>query len=178
MNLKEHIQSEIKSQLGESTLNEVCWDNYKQVGMKTKGGKQVPNCVPEGLKEGIMSDIHLTIKSSSTEDEFIKKFFKQYGKQVKPNKESIEWKKPNGVRVEFVIDGRIQLNGDGGLQTYIEGTILVNPHVKIKYKPYAYATNSSGTLTTFDGTRVDKVWNADQEALGLYDTFNQYRSSA
>jgi len=84
MNLKEHIQSEIKSQLGESTINEACWDNYKQVGMKTKGGKQVPNCVPEGLKEGIMSDIHLTIKSSSTEEDFIKKFFKKYGKQVKP----------------------------------------------------------------------------------------------
>jgi len=93
MNLKEHIQSEIKSQLGESTINEACWDNYKQVGMKTKGGKQVPNCVPEGLKEGIMSDIHLTIKSSSTEEDFIKKFFKKYGKQVKPNKESIEWVK-------------------------------------------------------------------------------------
>tara|TARA_R110002073_G_scaffold274759_2_gene438275 strand:- start:438 stop:1883 length:1446 start_codon:yes stop_codon:yes gene_type:complete len=93
MNLKEHIQSEIKSQLGESVINEVCWDNYKQVGMKTKGGKQVPNCVPEGLKEGIMSDIHLTIKSSSTEEDFIKKFFKKYGKQVKPNKESIEWVK-------------------------------------------------------------------------------------
>ena len=93
MNLKEHIQSEIKSQLGESTINEACWDNYKQVGMKTKGGKQVPNCVPEGLKEGIMSDIHLTIKSSSTEEDFIKKFFKKYGKQVKPNKESMEWVK-------------------------------------------------------------------------------------
>lgn len=24
-----------------------CWKNYKQVGMKKKGGKQVPNCVPE-----------------------------------------------------------------------------------------------------------------------------------
>jgi len=24
-----------------------CWDNYKQVGMKTKGGRQVPNCVPK-----------------------------------------------------------------------------------------------------------------------------------
>ena len=24
-----------------------CWDNYKQVGMKTKNGKKVPNCVPE-----------------------------------------------------------------------------------------------------------------------------------
>lgn len=26
---------------------EACWDGYKQVGMKKKGGKEVPNCVPE-----------------------------------------------------------------------------------------------------------------------------------
>ena len=25
-----------------------CWKGYKQVGMKNKGGRQVPNCVPEG----------------------------------------------------------------------------------------------------------------------------------
>jgi len=25
-----------------------CWKGYKQVGMKDKGGRQVPNCVPEG----------------------------------------------------------------------------------------------------------------------------------
>lgn len=25
-----------------------CWEGYVQVGMKTKGGKQVPNCIPEG----------------------------------------------------------------------------------------------------------------------------------
>ena len=70
-----------------------CWKNYQMVGTKKKNGKDVPNCVPEGLKEGVMSDIHLTIKSSSTEEEFIKKFFKKYGKQVKPNKESMEWVK-------------------------------------------------------------------------------------
>ncbi|MBC7458593.1 MAG: DNA topoisomerase VI subunit B, partial [Bdellovibrionaceae bacterium] len=50
------------------------------------------------------------------------------------NKEMIEWKKTNGVRVEFILDGRIQLNGDGGLLTYIEGTILLNPHIQMKYK--------------------------------------------
>ncbi|WDS61264.1 hypothetical protein SBM3_00185 [Synechococcus phage S-BM3] len=27
-----------------------CWKGYKQVGMKKKGGKQVPNCVPEEKK--------------------------------------------------------------------------------------------------------------------------------
>jgi hypothetical protein len=28
-------------------LEEACWDTHKQVGMKNKGGKQVPNCVPK-----------------------------------------------------------------------------------------------------------------------------------
>ena len=32
----------------ESSIKEEspCWKGYKQVGMKDKGGKQVPNCVP------------------------------------------------------------------------------------------------------------------------------------
>lgn len=30
-------------------LIEACWKGYKQVGMKDKGGKQVPNCVPESF---------------------------------------------------------------------------------------------------------------------------------
>lgn len=29
-----------------------CWKNYKQVGMKNKNGKQVPNCVPIGKSKG------------------------------------------------------------------------------------------------------------------------------
>ena len=40
----------------EEYLTEACWKGYKQVGMKDKGGKQVPNCVPvdesEQLEEG------------------------------------------------------------------------------------------------------------------------------
>lgn len=28
-----------------------CWKGYRQVGMKNKGGKQVPNCVPESVNE-------------------------------------------------------------------------------------------------------------------------------
>jgi len=34
-----------------SVLSE-CWTGYKQVGMKNKGGRQVPNCVPESVNEG------------------------------------------------------------------------------------------------------------------------------
>jgi DNA topoisomerase-6 subunit B len=50
------------------------------------------------------------------------------------NKETVEWDKPHGVRVEFILDGRIQLNGDGGILTYLEGTVLVNPHLTLHYK--------------------------------------------
>jgi hypothetical protein len=36
-------------------LNEACWEGYKQVGMKDKGGKMVPNCVPIN-EEDIIED--------------------------------------------------------------------------------------------------------------------------
>ena len=33
--------------LAEAQLDEKCWDTHKQVGMKNKGGRQVPKCVPK-----------------------------------------------------------------------------------------------------------------------------------
>ena len=38
--------------VAEEQLDEKCWDTHKQVGMKSKGGKMVPNCVPkESIEE-------------------------------------------------------------------------------------------------------------------------------
>lgn len=53
---------------------------------------------------------------------------------VLKNKESVDWDKKSGVKVEFIFDGRVQLNGDGGILTYLEGTVLVNPHLTLHYK--------------------------------------------
>ena len=55
-------------------------------------------------------------------------------KGILKNKKIIDWKKNQGVQVTFRIDGRIQLNGDGGLITYLEGTSIVNPHLDLEYK--------------------------------------------
>ena len=42
-----------------------CWKGYKQVGMKDKGGRQVPNCVPEGkMNEAVSSKDMDKIKSA------------------------------------------------------------------------------------------------------------------
>jgi hypothetical protein len=40
----------------EEQLDEKCWDSHKQVGMKKKGGKSVPNCVPK--ESAIMKGIN------------------------------------------------------------------------------------------------------------------------
>lgn len=42
------INGKRKLQCKESSeKKEACWDSHKQVGMKKKGGKTVPNCVPK-----------------------------------------------------------------------------------------------------------------------------------
>ena len=37
-------------------IEEACWDTHKQVGMKTKNGKQVPNCVPKESEDPDIGD--------------------------------------------------------------------------------------------------------------------------
>ena len=32
----------------EKKMSNPCWKGYKQIGMKKKQGKNVPNCVPKG----------------------------------------------------------------------------------------------------------------------------------
>ena len=58
----------------------------------------------------------------------------KHNKGVIKNKETIDWDMDHGTSVEFVFDGRVQLNGDAGLLSYIKGNVLVNPHLTLHYK--------------------------------------------
>lgn len=49
------------------------------------------------------------------------------------DKQTVDWDAPHGTVVEFLLDGRIQLNGEAGLLNYIRGTVLLNPHMKLVY---------------------------------------------
>lgn len=49
------------------------------------------------------------------------------------DKQMIDWDKSHGTIIEFTIDGRIQINGEAGLQNYLMGNVLVNPHMKLTY---------------------------------------------
>lgn len=50
------------------------------------------------------------------------------------DKTQIDWDRPHGTSVEFHLDGRIQMNGEAGLMTYLRGNILLNPHLTLHYK--------------------------------------------
>jgi len=54
-----------RSRMGESVVKEAspCWKGYKQVGMKDKDGKQVPNCVPNEsvVKESLINEWKLQL---------------------------------------------------------------------------------------------------------------------
>ena len=55
-------------------------------------------------------------------------------KGIMKKKSYVSWSKSNGLKTSFCIEGRIQIKGDGGLLTYLEGTALVNPHLSLHYK--------------------------------------------
>lgn len=85
-----------------------------------------------GMRKAMRGQVDVDIKSNTG---------------ILKNKETVDWaNKKSGTKVEFTIDGRIQLNGDGGLITYIEGTVLVNPHATIHYK-----------LMDADWVKIDRV---------------------
>ena len=33
-----------------------CWSGYEMIGMKSKGGKKVPNCVPKKANKGLLAE--------------------------------------------------------------------------------------------------------------------------
>jgi predicted nucleotidyltransferase len=67
--------SKYKKMFGElvKDLADACWDGYKQVGLKKKGGKMVPNCVPEVYEIGTPEYTKHTIDMTPGQTNPIKK---------------------------------------------------------------------------------------------------------
>jgi len=64
-------------------ITEACWAGYKQVGMKDKGGKQVPNCVPESVSEWVQVDLDEYYEIGTDE-------YKEYLKNLTPGETNNE----------------------------------------------------------------------------------------
>jgi hypothetical protein len=77
--------------VGGGEMEEACWVGYKQVGMKKKGKKMVPNCVPEETK--LVDKILKELKEASTsgDDDFGDWFRKSSGTDPKTGKKVPGW---------------------------------------------------------------------------------------
>ena len=49
-------------------IEEACWVGYKKVGMKKKGNKMVPNCVPESVVDALFGKDYIYEVSESIAD--------------------------------------------------------------------------------------------------------------
>jgi hypothetical protein len=68
-----------------------CWDGYRQVGMKKKSGRMVPNCVPikEATKDEIEADIEAAeaeIEAAETKEDAAKDTIKKAKEKIKAAK--------------------------------------------------------------------------------------------
>ena len=59
-------------------IQEACWDTYKQVGMKAKGGRMVPNCVK---KEELDELEEYDVESEQDIKEFVQ-FMREYNQPL------------------------------------------------------------------------------------------------
>ena len=57
----------------------------------SKATKAYSKLYGEDLDEGVMSDIHQMAGESKSKEDFLKKFFKEYGAKIKKTKDSEEW---------------------------------------------------------------------------------------
>jgi len=59
-----------------------CWDSHKQVGMKKKGGKMVPNCVPKNESFNIKSPVSFTKPEKKVEEGISEDQFKKHSPAI------------------------------------------------------------------------------------------------
>jgi hypothetical protein len=90
-----------------------CWKGYKQVGMKNKGGRQVPNCVPnESVTEAkgrgfasIQNDIAKVVATIQSE---LEKYKSNKGTdKAKQNVENLKKLNIQKQRLEDELDGKV-----------------------------------------------------------------------
>jgi hypothetical protein len=119
MKLNEHY-SRIIHLLAEKAAGDPCWKGYKKVGMKMKGGRKVPNCVPgEGVPdEKSVKEGKTTGKNPTATGERVGAASKSMQFGETPTKKSPEQVKKQVTSIKDRIQKR---HGDAGVGKFFGG---------------------------------------------------------
>lgn len=134
MDADDHITREEKQMKGKDP----CWKGYQMVGTKKKGGRTVPNCVPEQVQEGIggIEDSPLSATNSVKAMEsahrqrqmksarIIKSIYK--GKMKKEN--IYDWEKDDKPNAKIVMSGGTTMTGQPRDTVEIEPVLKTRPN--------------------------------------------------
>jgi hypothetical protein len=115
-----------------------CWKGYQMVGMKKKGGRSVPNCVPEQVTEGIGgiedSPMSATNSVKAMESEHRKKNMKSariiksiYKKKGK-NESMYDWEKDDKPNAKVTLQGGTTMTGKPRDTVEIEPVLKTRPN--------------------------------------------------
>ena len=115
-----------------------CWKGYQMVGMKKKGGRSVPNCVPEQVTEGIggIEDSPMSatnsVKAMESEQRkknmksarIIKSIYKKKGK----NESIYDWEKDDKPNAKVTLQGGTTMTGKPRDTVEIEPVLKTRPN--------------------------------------------------
>jgi hypothetical protein len=118
-----------------------CWKGYQMVGMKKKGGRSVPNCVPESVSEGIYgiedsptaathSVKAMESKTTSNAAKMVKAIYKK-----RMNETTYDWEKSEkggDTDPELKTTAKITLKGGKTMTGKPRDTVEIEPVLRTK----------------------------------------------
>jgi hypothetical protein len=140
-----------------------CWKGYKQIGMKKKGGKEVPNCVPESVVNEDIDDL--------VGDTYSFEIGSGTDKLIKPNPREYVIEKLSEAIQHYLFDSEFYYN-------YLDSSdqrIYLNLFQGEVLKPFLHKNNINRTLKkyfTVDSNRKLISWKlSDRDSEKFRDEF-------
>jgi hypothetical protein len=191
---KDYHDSQRRGMSTEEVVNEQdpCWTGYTQVGMKKKGGRQVPNCVPskgvpkaKGYKEEVVNELSNKLLGS---------YKKKAGEQASAADKAGDFKKGNkrfsgivrATKKQFANDVKEEtldeLNKDT-LKNYLNKSTEIRKDSKselkdIEKRPEMYKDNTGRDQQNI-ATRANKLKTTiTKRTTGLNRAFNKLHGVA
>jgi hypothetical protein len=131
-----------------------CWKGYKQIGMKKKGGKEVPNCVPESVVNEDIDDL--------VGDTYSFEIGSGTDKLIKPNPREYVIEKLSEALQHYLFDSDFYYN-------YLDSSdqkIYLNLFQGEVLKPFLHKNNINRTLNkyfTVDSNRKLVSWKLSRK---------------
>jgi hypothetical protein len=159
------MKRKLLSQLAKEVINEACWKGYEQIGMKDKGGRKVPNCVP--IKEQNEQDEldEISLMTGDADKGYSLELFNKFARVQSNSKISKALKKLYGEKAVNT--------WDESERWYKDPTVansLLDGRIQAAIKSQAIDSQGSLYITAFNdySYTVHTLWKLDEPAKTAY----------